>query len=588
MKLDSCFFGAVTTRSYEAINARRARAADEGSVAMMRNTGLMKLFGLLLALVLAACALSSCAPRDVGILTETPEKAAEAGADTSGYLVVVDDEPDTVDFQCTSIYYTVALNVFNRLVEMQASDGGGVTIVPSLAKSWEISDDGRLYAFHLREGVVFSNGSPLTSSDVLYTLTRLLTHPDACNQDIADAIQGAEQLERGEADRLSGFEIISDLDFTITLEKPFSAFLACLSMPGASILDAETMETVGERFGFDAESAVGTGPFVLDSWEPGRGMTLSANPTCWSGPAASDGLELRFITDGEEQRRLFESGELDILDLDELGVSAEYFIHGDIYQDRLYEAHQINITYIALNESFAPLDDARVRKAMQLSLDRQMLLDAIYSGRGEIENGIFPRGLNGHNPDLAEIPYDPDGAAALLREAGCAEGFDLTVSVKSSSTQQEVKLMTMAASMWAKVGIRARVEVVDEDEFMRRRKAGELACYTATWNADFNDPDNFIYTFFGNRENARFRSLCYADEAVMARVRAARSIVDEAARIDEYRALEQRIVQADAAWIPLFSRIHYYVAGERVEPFELSWNGWVSTRYHSIAVREGE
>ena len=533
-----------------------------------------------LLLILAALALCACSPAGAGQQEPQPDTAAAAGR----ILTVVESEPDTVDFQCTSIYYSVALNVFDRLVEIGMDHDGNVRIVPALAESWEVSDDGCRYTFHLREGVTFSNGSPLTSSDVLYTFTRLLTHPDACNQDIVKETAGAPQLESGETDCLEGFTVLNDRDFVITLAQPFEAFLSCLAMPAASILDRETMEAIGEDFGTDPACTIGTGPFVLRSWEPGWGMEFTVNPIYWAGLPSSDGMAFRFITEAEAERMMFENGELDILDLDDLGDSAEYFIHGDIYQDRLCEARQIGITYIALNESVKPLDDVRVRKALQLSLDRQMLLDAIYSGRGSLENGIFPRGLKGYNPDLPEIPYDPAEAVRLLAEAGYPDGFDLTIGVKSSSTQWEKKMMTMAASMWSKIGVRATVDVMDESEFMALRKSGALACYTASWDADYNDPDNFIYTFFGNRENTRFRSLCYPKEDVMQRVRQARSITDEQARLEEYQALERTIVQEDAAWIPLFSREHYYVAGERIDWIPLSWNGWVSTRYRDVAV----
>ena len=150
--------------------------------------------------------------------------------------------------------------------------------------------------------------------------------------------------------------------------------------------------------------------------------------------------------------------------------------------------------------------------------------------------------------------------------------------------EKEKQLMTLAASMWNRVGIRAEVELLHEDDFFSRRKSGSLACYTATWAADFDDPDNFFSTFFGSRENAVFRSLCYQNEQAMERVRKARAMTDRDARTREYQVLEEIIVRQDAAWIPLFSRLHYYVAGERVSAFEVSWNGWVSPRYSDIAI----
>ena len=192
--------------------------------------------------------------------------------DLSHFLVSVEDEPDTVDFQCTTIHYTIAQNVFNRLVEMESDENGDIEILPSLAKSWEISDDGRTYTFRLRDDVNFSNGSPLTASDVEYTFTRLLTHPDSCNRDIVDGILGAEALMNGETDQLEGFQVHGDHDFSITLEQPFEAFLACLSMPGASILDKETTEEAGSRFGTDPDWTIGTGSFILRKWNPGEGF----------------------------------------------------------------------------------------------------------------------------------------------------------------------------------------------------------------------------------------------------------------------------------------------------------------------------
>lgn len=536
---------------------------------------------LLLAMALFGCAGS----RE----KEAVEGEDAAGMpDTSRFLVAVEDEPDTVDFQCTSIYYTIAQNVFDRLIEMEAGKNGEMIIMPALAESWEVSEDGKKYTFHLRENVTFSNGSPLTASDVEYTFMRLLTHPDSCNQDIVSEIVGAEALEKGETEELMGFKVLSDRDFEITLKSPFQAFLACLSMPGASILDKETTEKAGSRFGTEAEWTIGTGSFILWKWTPGEGFLLTANADCWQGPPKCEGLDLRFITDSKEIRREFENGEIDVLDLDEVGNTAEYYIHGDIYRDRLFYVPRIGITYIALNETVKPLDDPRVRRAMQIALNRDILLKAVYGGRGLLENGIYPHGLYGFNPDLPKIPYDPDKAKKLLAKAGYPDGFDLRVNVNSSSTRWEMSVLRMAASMWEKVGIHATIRVINESEFMRLRKSGRIPCYTALWMADFNDPDNFIYTFFGNRENTTFRSLCYPREDVMERVRRARTIRDPEERIREYRDLERIIVLEDAAWIPLYSRLRYYVTSERLHGITASWNGSVKNKYREMSIDESD
>ena len=504
--------------------------------------------------------------------------------DTSRFVISVWEEPDTVDFQCTTLYYNIAYNCFDRLVAMETDGKGETSIEPCLAESWEESDDGLVYTFHLRKDVQFSNGAPLTSSDVRYTLERLLTYPDSCNQDIAVSILGADALMEGTADTLEGFEELSDLDFRITLEKPFEAFLACLSMHAASILDEEATEKAGERFGKDPDTMIGTGSFILYKWVPGEGMLLRANPDCWRGAPACDGLDVRFEKDSEAEREMFDSGQLDIIDLDDLDNAGEFYIHGDIYKDRLYSAQQTGTTYVALNESIKPLDDVRVRKALQLAVDRDMLMDTVYGGRGMAVNGIYPQGLYGFNSDIPDIPYDIDEAKELLAQAGYPDGFDMTITVRASATQGDFNISKMVASMWEDVDVHADVKVVEESEFMSLRKAGKLQCYAATWVADYNDPDNFIYTFFGNKEKTTSRSLCYPDEEIMQRVRDARGITDPDKRVQEYRDLELRIIQEDAAWIPLFSRTKYYVTSQRLHGFRIGWTGRFYNNYREMSV----
>ncbi|MBR1559209.1 MAG: ABC transporter substrate-binding protein, partial [Clostridia bacterium] len=514
-----------------------------------------------------------------------PAATEAAAADASRYLRIVDDEPTTLDPQCTTEYYTVPLNVFDRLVDVQTENGES-RLVPSLAERWDISPDGLTYTFFLRPDVRFSNGSALTASDVGYTFTRLLTHPDSVNEDIATSILGAEALRAGEADTLKGFRAIDDLTFEIALQYPYAPFLACLSTPGASILDEQSTEAAGEDFGKTVEATVGTGAFALEAWEPGVELRLSVNRDYWDVPPGCDGLRMLFLTDTVSQRMLYDEGMLDILDLEYLGPEAEYFIHGDIYRTSLVRGPRAGITYVALNESVKPLDDARVRRALQLALDRPTLMRAMVSGRGNVENGIFPHGLLGFDPTLPEIPCDPDAAAALLKEAGYADGFDLELCCTASASENDRNQLDIIAYMWSKIGVRARVTALSSEEYMARRNAGLLPCYVSTWSADYDDPDNFIYTFFGSHENTISRSLCYPDGAVMRRVNEARAIVDEDARLAEYRALERKIVQEDAAWIPLYSKLHLFVVNSRVSGFEVSWNGWSSTNYRHVAVSE--
>lgn len=126
--------------------------------------------------------------------------------------------------------------------------------------------------------------------------------------------------------------------------------------------------------------------------------------------------------------------------------------------------------------------------------------------------------------------------------------------------------------------------MLEKDEFSQLRRDGKIACYASRFSVDYNDPDAIIYVFFGDLDNARSRSLCYDNADVIRRVEAACGIIDEAARLAEYRELERVIVQDDCAWIPLFSNQHYFIVNKRVKNFRVSWNGWTNTQYRDIVI----
>ncbi|MEE0094919.1 MAG: ABC transporter substrate-binding protein [Oscillospiraceae bacterium] len=553
-----------------------------------------KLVSLTLAMTMCVSLLAGCGNKDAST-TETAASAASAGStatvaepdvgiDTTNYLKIQDDNPDTVDPQATTEYYTVAMNIFDRLVEVKANGDGTSEIVPSLAKSWEISDDGLTYTFTLNEGVKFSNGADLTSSDVLYTIKRMLTYEKAVNDDIYDMIQGASDVAEGKTEELAGFKVIDDYNFSITLEEPYGAFLACLTTPGASIFDEETTEQAGDQFGIDPAVTIGTGPFTFAAWEFNSELVLSANKDYWDGAPACEGLVLKVIPDEATARMMFENGELDILDMDNNASQLEYFLNNDAYQDQIVSGPRVGVYYICLNEKFTELSDARVRKALQYSIDRQAILDSLYAGKGQLENGIFPHGLIGYNADLPEIPYDVEQAKALLAEAGYPDGFEMELCYSSDAGQTTKDMLEIISAYWAEIGVTAKVTEVDEGSFYDMRAAGEIESYTSNWSADFNDPDNFIYSFFGNESNIERRGFGYSNTEAIARVAAARAIVNEDERIAEYQDLEKLVIQEDAAWVPLFSKEHLFVVNPAVSGFQVSWNGWSGNYYRNVSV----
>ena len=511
--------------------------------------------------------------------------STSSGTDTSGFLVVpLVADIQTADVHKTTKDYEIPLNIYDRLVDIEVKEDGSSEIVPSLAESWEISGDALTYTFHLRQGVKFHNGEELTADDVEYSFTRQLSVEGAVNTDFLAQIKGASQLLEGTADQLEGFETVDDYTFTITLSEPYAGFLACLSTPGCSIYNREATEAAGDQFGLDPSVTVGTGPFRLTDWTSNDQLVLTRYEDYWKGPSELPGVVIRIVPDTETQRMMFESGELDVVDLDYLPDAVDDFTTR--YPDQIVSGPRVGTTYFTMNQNIEPFQDVRVRKAVQMAIDRQAILDALYGGRGQVENGIYPHGLYGFNSSLPEITYDPEEAKALLAEAGYANGFEMQIAADSSASDATNQALEIIQAQLGEIGIQAEIQNMDESTWLATRNSGEMGSFMSTWTADYNDPDNFIYTFFGTPENTKLRSLNYSDTEVMERVQKARTIVDADERIAEYQALEEKIVTEDAAWVPMYSRTHSFAVSKRVQGFEVPWNGLSDCYFYGLSLSE--
>ena len=555
---------------------------------MKKKISLMLAAALTAGLALTGCGgskTSDTTDNTAGVENESTAEVKGVDVDTTGYLVAaLNADIQTADVQKTSKDYEVPFNIFDRLVDVEVDADGNSKIVPSLAESWDISDDGLEYTFHLRQGVKFHNGNDFTAEDVAYTFHRMLTVEGGVNTEFIDQIKGADELLAGETDTLEGVEVVDDYTIKVTLKEPFAGFLASISSPGVSIYDSEATEAAGDQFGMDPAVTVGTGPFEFSSWSFNNKLVLTRNEDYWKGASGLPGVVIKIIPDTETQSMMFESGELDILDLDYAADSVDRFT--ETYPDQIVQGPRVGIVYFTMNFNKEPFQDVRVRKAVQMSIDRQAILDALYGGRGQVEQGIFPHGLIGFNPDQEEIKYDPEAAKTLLAEAGYADGFDMEIAADSSASDTMTMALEIVSDQLAEVGIRAEIKNYDESTWLETRKSGELGSFMSTWSADYNDPDNFIYTFFGNEEKTRIRSINYPDTEVMERVAKARTIVNENERLAEYKALEEKIIHEDAAWVPMFSRLHLFAVSKRVQGFAPLWSGLSDQLFYNISLSE--
>ncbi len=489
----------------------------------------------------------------------------------------------TLDVAKTSDFYMVPLNIFDRLFETKLVDGAA-QLVNSLCTEYSVSEDGLTYDFTLQDGVVFSNDSALTASDVQYTFERLLKINDQ-NTDIPLEVVGSDAVADGSADSLEGFTVTDDTHFTVKLKAPNAGFLAELSAPAMSIVDAETTESV-ENFGSKPEDTIGSGPYIITEWKANDHYTLEYNPKYWGDEPSVKKVIVNVIPDTNTQNLMFQNGELDMIDLQPVDTAIIESTYKTMYENQIVSTPKVGMTYVIFNENQEYLKDVNVRKAISMAINVEEIVNGIYNGNAILEHGIIPTGVFAHNDNLEVPAYDPEAAKALLEESGYKDGEVTFELAQDNEADNNVKLVYQSISdQLKKVGITANIKSYDHAAWLDLRTSGEMDSFVATWGMDYNDPANIMYTFFGSEKNTVQRSLNYPDKDIIARVAAAPSIVDDAEREAEYQALEKKIIVDDAAWFSMYALLHMYCIGDRVESFTPHWAGFTDFYVSGVVLK---
>lgn len=510
--------------------------------------------------------------------------ATAAAAAEKVLTIAYNEEPKTSDMQMNTSDYMIPLNVYDRLIECVTTGPAKSALVPGLATKWEVSKDGKVYTFHLRAGAKFHNGAEVTAQDVVYTFDRMLDPATkALNTDALDFIVGAQERMAGKASSTSGLKTLDKYTVQITLENSFVPFLAIMASPQTSIMSEKFTRPLGSKYGLTAETTCGSGPFILKEWTLNDHHTLVANPNYWRGRPQLDKLVIKVVTDPETMRMLFETGEIDIFDCDFALSQIPYFTASTKWSKQVLSGPRAGLYYYTFNQKIKPFDDVRVRKAFQMAVDRKLLLEKLYYNQGQIENGIVPTGLIHYNPKQTKIEYNPDKAKKLLAEAGYPNGVDMEIALISAPSSQWQKMSEVVQQMVMKSGFRVKLTQMDEAAFFATRKEGKLPMYTNIWSADFNDPDNFFYTFFGPKGTVA-RSYNAINPDNFAALDKGRAETDFAKRGKLYNDLEKKIVIDQAAWLPMFSAKHLYVVQPRVKKFVIPWNGWSDLPFYEARV----
>ena len=491
-----------------------------------------KIFALLLV---AAAAISMVF---AGGAAEEENSALPEYKDT--IIIATGSDQNYMDGQMNNTNDVFLRSVYSQLVR-RALDG---SIEGDLAESWSVGEDGVTWTFNLRHGVKFHNGKELTSADVVASYDRLLNNPSVRYSSLAQGY-------------IEDVYAVDDYTVCIVTPGPVASLLANLTHRSNLILDADYIEKYGMDLGLTAESVNGTGPYRLAYWDKDQEMKLEAFPDYFRGEVPTKNIDILIVADANSRCIALETGQVDITIVN------------------TSEAH--GLQFNCANEY---LKDTRVRQAIVYAIDKQLIVDVLYSDIGE-KAATAPVNPNvwGYY-DFGVIPQDIEKSKALLAEAGYPDGFEISIMC-DPTYNKATETCEMVVAMLAEVGIKATIETVDVATFTaamgNRTYPGEnfpWAMFIMGFGAGTADCDEGLRRIWttspdGNNNN---NYGWYSNAEVDRLLAEAMSELDEEKRLDLYRQAEQIIYIDDPAAVFTNDRYNIWTMSDKVEGFDVNVN----------------
>nr|WP_059390489.1 ABC transporter substrate-binding protein [Pseudomonas toyotomiensis] len=493
---------------------------------------------------------------------------------------------DIVQYTAATTADATAETLFERLV---AFAPGSTEIVPALAESWEMADDGLSYTFTLREGVKFHANKDFTPSrtfnadDVLWSFQRQLDPVHPWHKLSLRGFPYAEAM--GLAQLIELVEKLDEHRVRFVLKHPEAPFLANLAMGFASIYSAEYADHLlaagtPERLN---NVPIGTGPFIFERYAKDAQVRFRGNPDYWGGAPKVERLILAITPEPNVRQQRLKAGDCQIalyprpVDIPALKADPQL---------QVLELDSLLTAYIGINTRHPPLDDVRVRQALNLAFDKAAYIRAQY-GEGNATPAVapYPATLWGHDETLQDWPHDPERARQLLTEAGHADGFALSIWTRPgggpTNPNPGIGAQMLQADL-AAIGIRSDIRVFEWGELIKRAKNGEHDLVFMGWAGDNGDPDNFLTP---NLSCAAAESgenqAGWCDKAFDALITQARREPEQSKRAALYRQA-LAIFHEQAPWIALAHPKQFAALRKGVEGFVLSPMG--SNNYSRVNV----
>jgi cationic peptide transport system substrate-binding protein len=414
-----------------------------------------------------------------------------------GLVYCAEGSPESFNPQLVTSGTTIdaiSQHLYDRLLDIDPDSG---ELVPGLAKSWSISEDGLTYRFQLRQGVEFHHTSyflpsrPLTSEDVRFTFERLLAvshpfHQTATEYPYFESVEW-QQL-------VSKITVIGPYEIEFTLSKPDSSFLSTLATDFAAILSAEYGEQL-IRLQTLADLdilPVGTGPFLFRHYQKDVLIRYYRHPKYWRQLPAMEQIVIDIVPDNTKRVAKLLTHECDVAPIPRLAELSLLSTRDDFVIDA---QTSMNVGYWAFNTRIAPFDQVKVRQALSYAINKSNILQAVYFGQAEPANSLLPPTSWAYDKNLNTQKYNPELAKKLLAEAGYPQGFKMDIwamPVQRLYNPNALKMAELIQADLAQIGVTAKIVSYEWNTFRRKLRQGEHDSVLIGWSADNADPDNFL------------------------------------------------------------------------------------------------
>ena len=464
----------------------------------------------------AALGLAACGGSKSGSTATSGSTAGSTagGTNTAGFTVQYGSNPETLDPALNSAIdgANTIITVFEPLLLINENN----EVVGGQAESWETSEDGLTWTFTMRDGLKWSDGTDLTAKDFEYSFKRMV-NPDTAApyaETCLGMIDGFDAAQAGDADALNVKASDDGKTLTIVLSYPCSYFDKMAAFATMSPVQQATVEANGDSWCTSADTFVSNGPYMITDWTPSERIVLTKNPNYVGGwdnsKIVSDTITLLLLEDSSASFAAYNSGEAQLIKdvpTDEIPSLTKAEDGGDFYVDTILGTY-----YVSLNLQRDAFQDAKVRKALSLAIDRDYVANTIMQGTYTTADSIVGPGIvdeNGYFHDNGNAPYisaDYEAnlaeAKKLLEEAGYpnGEGYP-TIEYSTNDAGYHVPLAEYLQQAWGDLGITLTINKMEWSSFTPARRAGEYDVARNGWVMDYNDPSNMLDLFCTSNGN---------------------------------------------------------------------------------------